>query len=68
MQEHVVLTRPFILTKPGGYCIRGKLERAHTIGYLERVEEFIKWKTKAQIEALKKEWEDMDDVEKDLNA
>jgi hypothetical protein len=44
----------------GGYCIRNPCVRAHTIRYLEKVDDMIKWKTKALIGTLKKEWDDRD--------
>lgn len=44
----------------GGYCIRDPCVRTHTIQYLEKVDEVIKWKTKALIGTLKREWNGQD--------
>ncbi|KNB10528.1 hypothetical protein FOXG_10703 [Fusarium oxysporum f. sp. lycopersici 4287] len=43
-----------------GYCIRDPCVRTHTIQYLEKVDEVIKWKTKALIGTLKREWNGQD--------
>ncbi|KAH7259873.1 hypothetical protein B0J15DRAFT_491311 [Fusarium solani] len=47
-----------------GYCIRQPCERAHTVQYLQKVDEVIKWKTRRLIQTLEKEWEEMDNFEK----
>lgn len=44
----------------GGYCITDPCVRTHTIQYLEKVDEVIKWKTKALIGTLKREWNGQD--------
>lgn len=47
---------------PGGYCMRDLCARKHTVQYLEKVEDVIKWKTRLLIETLKKEWHDADEI------
>ncbi|KAL2682367.1 hypothetical protein Neosp_006817 [[Neocosmospora] mangrovei] len=47
-----------------GYCIRQPCERAHTVQYLQKVDDVIKWKTRRLIQTLEKEWEEMDNFEK----
>ncbi|QKD55147.2 uncharacterized protein FOBCDRAFT_250864 [Fusarium oxysporum Fo47] len=50
----------FAASVPGGYCITDPCVRTHTIQYLEKVDEVIKWKTKALIGTLKREWNGQD--------
>ncbi|KAH6994695.1 hypothetical protein EDB82DRAFT_198951 [Fusarium venenatum] len=40
-----------------GYCIRDLCQRTHSIRYLEKVDEVIKWKTKSLIKKLKEDWD-----------
>lgn len=44
----------------GGYCIRNPCVQTHTIRYLERVDDVIKWKTKALIGTLETGWASQD--------
>ncbi|SCO44172.1 uncharacterized protein FFMR_07384 [Fusarium fujikuroi] len=43
-----------------GYCIRDPCAQTHTIQYLAKVDEVIKWKTKALIGTLRREWDSQD--------
>ncbi|RTE72763.1 hypothetical protein BHE90_012819 [Fusarium euwallaceae] len=64
--EHVInaFYLPAHMLSLCGYCIRQPCERAHTIQYLQRVDDIIKWKTRRLIGTLEKEWEEMDNFEK----
>ncbi|RSL68909.1 hypothetical protein CEP54_002589 [Fusarium duplospermum] len=64
--EHVInaFYLPAHMLSLCGYCIRRPCERAHTIQYLQRVDDVIKWKTRRLIGTLEKEWEEMDNFEK----
>ncbi|KAF4986608.1 hypothetical protein FDECE_15858 [Fusarium decemcellulare] len=64
--EHVVnaFYLPAHMLSLCGYCIRHPCERAHTVRYLHKVDEIIKWKTKTLIETLETEWAEMDNFEK----
>lgn len=59
LYDAILLTR-----STGGYCIRQPCERAHTVQYLQKVDDVIKWKTRRLIQTLEKEWEEMDNFEK----
>ncbi|KAJ4243469.1 hypothetical protein NW762_014800 [Fusarium torreyae] len=45
-----------------GYVIRDPTERIHTIRYLGKVYDEIKWKTSALIGSLEKEWAEVDQI------
>ncbi|KAF5679451.1 transcription regulatory SNF2 [Fusarium heterosporum] len=45
-----------------GHCIQNTCEREHTIRYLRRVDEVIKWKTSLIIDTLQTEWGQVDQM------
>lgn len=49
-----------MLTRTGGYCIRDSAQREHSLAFLRRVKEIMRWDTQQTIDTLQQQWNDLD--------